>query len=121
VYAYILDTFADGNRLLVFEHVDFPESGIQVPGGSVEPGVTLTAAVSDKQINQQNNSHCHQDLGGKVHTGPPFFILHEQVTPLKNFYFLKTYQAERSPMIRSSEIFILEKPFLNLWLLLRPN
>jgi hypothetical protein len=72
VYAYILDIFADGDRLLVFEHVDFPEAGIQMPGGRVEPGETLTAAVSDKQINQQNNSHCHQDLGGKVHTGPPF-------------------------------------------------
>lgn len=38
VYAYILDTFAESDRLLVFEHVDFPEAGIQVPGGSVEPG-----------------------------------------------------------------------------------
>jgi ADP-ribose pyrophosphatase YjhB (NUDIX family) len=38
VYAYILDSFAEGDRLLVFEHLDFPEAGIQVPGGSVEPG-----------------------------------------------------------------------------------
>lgn len=44
VYAYILDTFANGERLLVFEHVDFPEAGIQVPGGSVEPGEIITAA-----------------------------------------------------------------------------
>ena len=44
VYAYILDTFAEGNRLLVFKHVDFPEAGIQVPGGSVEPGERIEAA-----------------------------------------------------------------------------
>jgi ADP-ribose pyrophosphatase YjhB (NUDIX family) len=45
VYAYILDAFAEGNRLLVFEHVDFPEAGIQVPGGSVEPGESMIDAV----------------------------------------------------------------------------
>lgn len=45
VYAYILDTFADGDRLLVFEHVDYPEAGIQVPGGSVEPGESPADAV----------------------------------------------------------------------------
>jgi 8-oxo-dGTP pyrophosphatase MutT (NUDIX family) len=44
VYAYILDNFADGDYLLVFEHVDFPEAGIQMPGGSVEPGETFTEA-----------------------------------------------------------------------------
>ena len=40
VYAYI--TYED--RLLVFRHVDFPEAGIQVPGGSVEPGEEWEAA-----------------------------------------------------------------------------
>ena len=45
VYAYILDTYTDGNRLLVFEHVDFPEAGIQVPGGSVEMGESPEDAV----------------------------------------------------------------------------
>jgi 8-oxo-dGTP diphosphatase len=32
VYAYI----THGGRLLVFSHIDFPEAGIQVPGGTVE-------------------------------------------------------------------------------------
>src|SRR5690348_6110491 len=31
-------------RLLVFRHVDFPEAGIQVPGGTVEPGEEWEAA-----------------------------------------------------------------------------
>ena len=32
------------NRLLVFRQPDFPEAGIQVPGGSVEPGEALETA-----------------------------------------------------------------------------
>jgi 8-oxo-dGTP pyrophosphatase MutT (NUDIX family) len=34
VYAYI--TY--GARLLVFRHIDFPEAGVQVPGGTLEAG-----------------------------------------------------------------------------------
>lgn len=41
VYAYI--TQAD--RLLVFRHVDFPEAGVQVPGGTIKPGEEPAAAV----------------------------------------------------------------------------
>ena len=33
-----------GNALLVFSHPDFPEAGIQVPAGTVEPGEMLAAA-----------------------------------------------------------------------------
>lgn len=41
VYAYI--TRAD--KLLVFKHVDFPEAGIQIPGGSMEAWETPEMAV----------------------------------------------------------------------------
>ena len=41
VYAYIT---CEGH-LLVFKHVDFPEAGIQVPGGTVEPGEDPAKAV----------------------------------------------------------------------------
>jgi ADP-ribose pyrophosphatase YjhB (NUDIX family) len=34
VYAYI----TRAEQLLVFSHADFPEAGIQVPGGTLEPG-----------------------------------------------------------------------------------
>ena len=37
VYAYI----TRAEQLLVFSHVDFPEAGIQVPGGTLEPGDQL--------------------------------------------------------------------------------
>jgi 8-oxo-dGTP diphosphatase len=41
VYAYI--THRD--RLLIFRHTHFPEAGLQVPGGTVEEGEPLEAAV----------------------------------------------------------------------------
>lgn len=41
VYAYI----TRGEQLLVFNHVDFPEAGIQVPGGTLEPEELPESAV----------------------------------------------------------------------------
>ena len=41
VYAYITRR----DQLLVFRHVDFPEAGIQVPGGTVEGGEAPEVAV----------------------------------------------------------------------------
>ena len=41
VYAYI----TQGEQLLVFRHVDFPDAGIQVPGGTVNPGEPMRQAV----------------------------------------------------------------------------
>jgi len=40
VYAYITDR----DRLLIFSQPDFPEAGLQVPGGTVKPGETPEAA-----------------------------------------------------------------------------
>lgn len=41
VYAYI----TAGDRLLVFQHRDYPEAGIQVPGGTLESGEDPAAGV----------------------------------------------------------------------------
>lgn len=41
VYAYIVQ----GDDLVVFREPDFPEAGIQVPGGTVEEGKSLEDAV----------------------------------------------------------------------------
>jgi 8-oxo-dGTP diphosphatase len=41
VYAYI----TNGSRLLVFRHVDFPEAGLQVPAGTIDPGEEPMVAV----------------------------------------------------------------------------
>ena len=34
-----------GTQLLVFEHVKYPEAGVQVPGGHPEPGESLASTV----------------------------------------------------------------------------
>jgi 8-oxo-dGTP pyrophosphatase MutT (NUDIX family) len=41
VYAYITNV----DQLLVFCHVGFPEAGLQVPGGTIEPGEEPAVAV----------------------------------------------------------------------------
>ena len=45
VYAYILRFIDPRFELLVFKHLDFPEAGIQVPGGTVESGENIERAV----------------------------------------------------------------------------
>ena len=45
VYAYVIKTTSMGKKFLVFDHVDFPEAGTQVPGGSVESGEDVSEAV----------------------------------------------------------------------------
>ncbi len=34
VFIYI----TNGDHLLVFDHVDFPDAGTQIPGGTTDPG-----------------------------------------------------------------------------------
>jgi 8-oxo-dGTP pyrophosphatase MutT (NUDIX family) len=45
VYAYLIRRTETGPELLVFDHVDFPEAGTQVPGGTLDPGERPEAAV----------------------------------------------------------------------------
>ena len=40
VQCYITREHAGSLQVLVFEHVDYPDAGIQVPAGSIEPGET---------------------------------------------------------------------------------
>jgi 8-oxo-dGTP pyrophosphatase MutT (NUDIX family) len=50
VYAYILKRNKENISLLVFDHVDFAEAGTQVPGGTDEPGESLSdAAIREVQ------------------------------------------------------------------------
>lgn len=48
VYAYI--TYRQ--QLLVFDHVDFSEAGVQVPGGTVKPGEPPTVAVLREAVEE---------------------------------------------------------------------
>lgn len=45
VYGYVTRQQGEQTQVLVFDHVDFPEAGTQVPGGSVDPGESLEQAV----------------------------------------------------------------------------
>jgi ADP-ribose pyrophosphatase YjhB (NUDIX family) len=44
VLAYITRERGGETQLLVFEHADHPDAGVQVPRGTVEPGETLESA-----------------------------------------------------------------------------
>jgi 8-oxo-dGTP pyrophosphatase MutT (NUDIX family) len=59
VYAYILAEMEGQKRLLVFEYVHRPEAGIQVPGGSVEPGEHISAAVMREAQEETGLTHLH--------------------------------------------------------------
>ncbi|HDR7530140.1 NUDIX hydrolase [Bacillus sp. AY1-10] len=45
VHAYVTREKEGVMQLLVFKHRDIPEAGIQIPGGTVEEGETLEAAI----------------------------------------------------------------------------
>ena len=45
VLAYVVRTENHEHQLLVFEHAGAPESGLQVPAGTVEPGEAIEAAL----------------------------------------------------------------------------
>lgn len=45
VLAYITRERADHRDLLVFTHRDYPEAGVQVPAGTVEPAEAIEAAL----------------------------------------------------------------------------
>lgn len=45
VLAYITREHAGGRQVLVFDHRDQPEAGLQVPAGTVEPGEASVSAL----------------------------------------------------------------------------
>lgn len=45
VLAYVIRQKGAEKQVLVFTHRDFPEEGVQVPGGTVEPGELANQAV----------------------------------------------------------------------------
>lgn len=45
VLAYIIRKHSEQPELLVFDHKHFPEAGVQVPAGTVEPNEPLVAAL----------------------------------------------------------------------------
>ena len=73
VIAYI----TGGSRLLVFSERDFPEAGIQTPGGSVEEGEDLAHAVLREAHEETGleGLRVARSLGSKFHFAPDGRIL----------------------------------------------
>ncbi|MCP8968912.1 NUDIX hydrolase [Ectobacillus ponti] len=59
VYAYITREQDGREQLLVHAHRDFPEAGVQVPGGTVNPGETLEAALL-REVYEEAGLHAVQ-------------------------------------------------------------
>ncbi|HEY9290111.1 MAG TPA: NUDIX domain-containing protein [Microlunatus sp.] len=51
VAVYVFGTDRD-DQLLVFDHVDHPDAGVQIPAGGVDPGETLDAAVRREALEE---------------------------------------------------------------------
>ena len=78
VYAYILREGCIKRQLLVFTHVDLPEAGIQVPGGSVEIGEEYKFA-AEREVEEETGLKdllCERKLG-EVRRDLRGFGLHE--------------------------------------------
>ncbi len=58
-YGFVLREGAEGRELLVFEHANMPEAGLQVPGGTVGEGETPNQAVAREVLEESGLS-----LGG---------------------------------------------------------
>ena len=46
VACYVVRDLGDGLELLVFDHVDFPDAGTQVPAGGMDPGESVSEAAT---------------------------------------------------------------------------
>ena len=70
VFAYITRKVSGGLELLVFKHRDYPDAGIQVPGGTVEGGEAYEAAALREAFEESglSNFEAVHDLGSYVHT-----------------------------------------------------
>jgi 8-oxo-dGTP pyrophosphatase MutT (NUDIX family) len=91
--AKALSYITRGESLLVFRQLDFPEQGVQVPGGSVEAGEELEAAALREAHEETGLSELvvQSYLGSveyelKVDSGPPhlrhfFHLAHAGAAP----------------------------------------
>jgi ADP-ribose pyrophosphatase YjhB (NUDIX family) len=73
VYAYI----TQGDQLLVFRHVDFPDAGIQVPGGTVQSGEFLRDAVVREAFKETGLA----ELEIVAELGETWFAMHDFERP----------------------------------------
>ena len=89
-------------RLLVFRQPDFPEAGIQVPGGSVEPGEALEAAVLREALEETglDGLQLVRFLGAREFDGRE---RGRDELHVRRFYHLRCTGAEPPEMWRHAE------------------
>ena len=76
VYAYITHS----NRLLVFRHVDVPDAGVQVPGGTMEEGEVPEEAAMREAFEETGlpGLRMRAFLGDTLHVVPEQGITHRR-------------------------------------------
>ncbi len=102
VFAYITHR----GRLLLFRHTDFPEAGIQVPAGTLEPGESPASGVMREAREETGLSDLDlvRFLGETVHSMhdfPDSFPAHEQH---HRFFFHLKCLGEPPPTWRHAEL-----------------
>ena len=93
VLAYITKDDHDERKILVFEQIDHPEAGLQVPGGTVEENEPLIDALY-REIEEETGIRREQlQLNGKVNKMNYFPVHRKGVMHERNIFHL-TYIGE---------------------------
>ena len=97
IYERVAAYITHGDRLLVFEHTAFPEAGIQVPGGSVEPDEDLHEAV----LREAREETGLVDLQIRAYLGPREYDRTQwgQVGTLRSHFYHLVAGGERDSQI----------------------
>lgn len=103
VYAYV----THNNRLLIFSHPDFPEAGLQVPGGTMEDGEDPSEAVMREAFEETGLADLRMNafLGEYDHAFPEleqthrrrFYHLVCDKTPPERWEHFEMYPSDGSP------------------------
>ncbi|WP_366248740.1 NUDIX domain-containing protein [Terribacillus aidingensis] len=92
VLAYILSNRNNTYHMLVHEHMDFPEAGLQIPGGTVAPGENLLTALH-REIFEESGLRDLPD--GELVASAPF--LHPDKHELQHRHFFLILIKQQLP------------------------
>ncbi|PAF20828.1 hypothetical protein CHH49_14955 [Terribacillus saccharophilus] len=89
VLAYIISIRNNTYQMLVHEHKDMPEAGLQVPGSTVDPGEDLVVALQREVFEE---SGLHDLSASELVASAPFLHPEKQELQLRHFYLIQTKQ-----------------------------
>lgn len=87
VLAYITRGQGPDLELLVFTHRDYPEAGLQVPGGTVEEGEQLIDAMYREIFEETGISFDDLSLAENIHTYN-YYPFHQETIHERTFFHL---------------------------------